>query len=118
MRDGRPIRPEPELVDHHARHPDRVRRPRHRADRLRRRPGEGRRTGAAVGRDGSRVLVLVAVPRIVERFEVSDRRDGKGDVHVTLNHDARIAACSFMGTDDLGDFRADFENIRSVEFVR
>ena len=58
----------------------------------------------------------------MKRFDVSDWRGGKGAVHIVLNSgdaiDAKISACYFVGVNDLGDFRADFENIRSVEFVR
>lgn len=58
----------------------------------------------------------------MKRFDVSDWRGGKGAVHIVLNNgeslDAKFSACYFVGVNDLGEIRADFENIRSVEFVR
>jgi len=75
---------------------------------------------------GRPVLVTLAGQTIemqrMKRFDVSDWRSGKGTVHIVLNSgdaiDAKISACYFVGVNDLGEFRADFENIRSVEFVR
>jgi hypothetical protein len=59
---------------------------------------------------------------LMKRFDVLDWSSQKGTIKVTLNNgqifSAKIEACEFRGRNDLGDFRGDFDKIRSVEFVR
>lgn len=55
-------------------------------------------------------------------FELSNWKDLKGDARITLNNgeviDARLQAYTLSGRNDLGDFSATFDRIRSVEFIR
>jgi hypothetical protein len=59
---------------------------------------------------------------IMSRFDIIDWSSQKGAVKITLNNgevlNVTIDACYFDGRNDLGDFRGDFSQIRSVEFVR
>jgi hypothetical protein len=58
------------------------------------------------------------------RFDVSDwnASSGKGKVHIVLNNgetiDTEVQECAIRGSNDLGDFKGDFETLRSVEFIR
>jgi hypothetical protein len=58
----------------------------------------------------------------MRRFEVSDWKETKGNVRITLNSgeviDVRAEAYLLRGSNDLGDFSANFDKIRSVDFVR
>lgn len=59
---------------------------------------------------------------IMSRFDIIDWSSQKGAVKISLNNgevlNVTIDACYFDGRNDLGDFRGDFSQIRSVEFVR
>lgn len=59
---------------------------------------------------------------LMKRFDVLDWYDQKGKVKISLTSGevltADIEACSVRGRNDLGDFEAGFDKIRSVEFVR
>jgi hypothetical protein len=59
---------------------------------------------------------------LIRRFDVIDWSNQKGTVKISLNNgqvfSATISACYIEGRNDLGDFRGDFNGIRSVEFVR
>jgi hypothetical protein len=59
---------------------------------------------------------------IMNRFDIIDWSSQKGAVKITLINgevlNVSIDACYFEGRNDLGDFRGDFSQIRSVEFVR
>ena len=57
------------------------------------------------------------------RFDVLDWYDQKGKVKISLTSGEVLnadieGACSVQGRNDLGDFAAGFDKIRSVEFVR
>ncbi len=59
---------------------------------------------------------------IMSRFDIIDWSSQKGAVKISLNNgevlNVTIDACYLDGRNDLGDFRGDFNQIRSVEFVR
>ncbi len=60
----------------------------------------------------------------IRRFELSDwnAKAERGSAHILLNNgealDVKINGCAMVGTNDLGDYRGPFEDIRAVEFVR
>ena len=60
----------------------------------------------------------------IRRFELSDwnASNQRGNAHIVLNNgevlDVKIEGCFMVGTNDLGDYRGPFEDIRTVEFVR
>ena len=59
---------------------------------------------------------------LMKRFDVVNWYSQKGTVKITLSNgevfDATINACSMRGQNDLGGVTADFDKIRSVEFLR
>jgi hypothetical protein len=59
---------------------------------------------------------------LMNRFDIMDWNSQKGMIKITLSNgqvlNTKIDACSMQGRNDLGDFRADFDKIRSVEFIR